>query len=145
MPLTLCRAIVRYGDGQGASGNIYAAFTVTVRAGHRCSLIGFPTIQLLDRHGRTLPTHARHVGYQLACISLRRVLLRPGHPGYFDLIYRTYDDRGHYCPPVAPAIRVRLPEQARTQTVRVDGHNPNLRVFDPCNGTFIVTPVAITK
>ncbi len=137
-----CRAVVRYADGQSALGSIYAAFIITVRAGHRCSLIGFPEIQLVDRRGQPLPTHPRHSGYQLAGISLRRVLLRHGRPGYFDLIYRTFDDRGHHCPPIASAIRVRLPGQPGWQTVRVDGRNPNLRVFDPCGGAFTVTPVA---
>jgi len=113
-----------------------------VRAGERRSLSGFPTIQLLDRRGRTLPTHARHFGYQLAGVSLRRVLLQPSHPGYFDLIYRTFDDRGHHCPRTAAAIRVRLPGQPNWQTVRADGRTPSLRVFDPCSGTFTVTPVA---
>ncbi len=59
---------------EGAGGALAGWVRVTSRAGARCRVDGYPTIQLLDQQGRALPTRTGRAGGS----QVTGVLLRPG-------------------------------------------------------------------
>jgi hypothetical protein len=59
---------------EGATGSLVGSVRVTSRGGAGCALAGSPTIQLLDRHGRVLPTRTGRYGRS----QVTSVLVRPG-------------------------------------------------------------------
>lgn len=59
---------------EGATGSLAGWVRVTSRAGAVCALSGYPAIELLDQHGRALPTRTGRAGRGQAT----GVLLRPG-------------------------------------------------------------------
>jgi hypothetical protein len=136
-----CRPSVRYASTQGAGGNITAVFEVAVRSSYGCALQGFPSVRLVDRHGKEMPTLPMRRGADATGIPNRRVALHPDRPGRFLIIYKLLRASGRPCLPGPHAIRVRLPGDDRWLTVPVDRPNPQLRVFAPCGGAFIVSPV----
>ncbi|HEV8648691.1 MAG TPA: DUF4232 domain-containing protein [Actinomycetes bacterium] len=59
---------------EGATGSLVGSVRFTSRGGAVCALNGYPTIQLLDQHGRALPTRTGRSGRSQAT----GVLVRPG-------------------------------------------------------------------
>jgi hypothetical protein len=59
---------------EGATGSLVGSVRFTGRGGAVCALNGYPTIQLLDQHGRVLPTRMGRYGRSQAT----GVLVRPG-------------------------------------------------------------------
>ena len=59
---------------EGATGSLVGSVRFTSRGGAVCALNGYPTIQLLDQHGRELPTRMGRYGRSQAT----GVLVRPG-------------------------------------------------------------------
>jgi hypothetical protein len=134
-----CGARVRYATGSNETGGqLIAYFAITSRSARGCTLAGFPSVRLLDGHGRVLPTHP----IRRRDIPIRAIEVRRGLPGEFSMIY-TYATADHQrvCEPVPHAIRVRLPGQRRALIVAVNGPDPQLDVFAPCGGTFVLSPI----
>jgi hypothetical protein len=132
-----CRPHVRYSSGQGVAGGLISAeFQIREESRHGCVISGYPTIQMIDRRGRQLPTHVQ----QRADFSAAPLRLRRGHPMYFVIQYhwQTFNAEA-YCRPAPHALLLRLPGDRRTLTVPVDGTSAQLRVFTPCNGELRIT------
>jgi hypothetical protein len=77
-----CRAAALTGSfasvpGSAGAGNISYALTLRNTSAHRCFVTGIPSLRLLDRSGRPLPTHVRPA--QPGALTAVRVDLAPGH------------------------------------------------------------------
>jgi hypothetical protein len=71
---------------EGATGSLAGWMHLTSRAGARCQLRGYPTIQLLDQQGRALPTRTGRAGRSQAT----PVLLRPGTAATVTFVWRNW-------------------------------------------------------
>jgi hypothetical protein len=132
-----CRPQVRYTDGQGLGGRIYAHFRVSEQSKRGCSMAGYPTIRMIDMDGHALPTHVA----QDHTRPVRAIHLRRGHPAGFQISYAYTLDDGLGCRPAPHALSLRLPGTPRAIRVPVDGADPDLRVFTPCHGAIVLTPM----
>jgi Protein of unknown function (DUF4232) len=71
---------------EGATGSLAGWVRLTSRAGARCSLRGYPAIQLLDRQSRALPTRTGRAGPR----QVTGVLLRPGTAATVTFVWRNW-------------------------------------------------------
>ena len=142
-PVGDCHPTIRYSAGQGATGSIWAVFTVTVTSARGCRFRGFPQVRFIDRSDRALPTHPTHQTLGITGIPDRPVVVRRSRPGRFLMIYNFLTVNGQACRPAPHAAVISLPGYPQPSTVSVDGNDPELRVFAPCGGRFVLSPIGI--
>ncbi len=71
---------------EGATGSLVGSVRFTSRRGAVCALNGYPTIQLLDQHGRVLPTRTGRSGRS----QVTGVLVRPGAAATVAFVWRNW-------------------------------------------------------
>jgi hypothetical protein len=118
-----------------------AQFAITNQSTRPCVLNGYPAVTLLDAQARPLHTRARLSGGFIG-VRPAEVVVTRRQSATFDVLYDFHGPGGApQCRPVVHAIRVRLPRLSRSSLVWVDRSLPDYRIFNPCNGTFDLSPV----
>jgi len=136
-----CHPNVRYVSAQGGAGDITAVFKISVVPGSRCELRGYPWLELLGPGTERLTTHEIRSGAVLN-LPVRRVVVTARRPGRFVVEYHTIGADGRVCHPRPVALAIRLPSMHRETRAAVNLKGPRTRLFIPCNGQIIVSPVA---
>jgi len=97
----------------------------------RCTLEGYPRLQMRNAHDRPLPTITVHAGGTPQLITLAH--------GASALVYAGWPLPRHSCAgPRATLVVVRLPRVSKPIDVPVGSAN---QPFDPCKGTIGVSPL----
>jgi Protein of unknown function (DUF4232) len=119
---------------EGAAGSLIDKFRYKIRRGSgqpaRCSLRGYPKVQLLGRRGRVLPVRVRRAPGRVRTVSLRR-----GKPVRFSLLRRNPETANCETRRVY-RISVMVPGQAKAMIIKG---------FDPirfCRAGTRVTPLS---
>ena len=97
-------------DGSAGAGNITSTLTLTDGSSSACTLSGLPAVQLFDKNGNELPTHAS----QEPGSNLPAATLQPGGSLAYDARFSPTvpgqgDNQSGRCQPTAATLRVTAP------------------------------------
>jgi hypothetical protein len=105
-----------YVNSTGAAGSVDGEYGFKNKGTHTCSLVGYPTVQLLRPGGGTLPTSEQHVLGAYG-IPLARVTLLHGGVAYFGIRYPAATGYGNLTCPSSAALRLTAPGTAGSLTL----------------------------
>jgi len=111
---------------EGAAGTIYGAWVFTNVSDRRCTVSGYPSLQLYGRRGRPIPTTVRRD----LPPAPRVVTLRPGDAATFRTSYS--DVAARRCP-VSSVIQITPPDVPNSLFIPA--------VLTPCRGLVHVSAV----
>jgi hypothetical protein len=105
-----------YLPSQGAAGTMYEKFRISHRGKRpRCTLKGYPSVDLLDKHGRSLGIKVRRDRH----FKVKRRVLKKGNRIYFWVHHPSFERKtGKACPHKVYKIRVRLPRHSKSVTFK---------------------------
>jgi hypothetical protein len=97
-------------EGSAGAGNIVYTLTIANSSTTACKVSGLPQVQLFDKDGNALPTHAT----QSPGSTFEEVALDPGASTSYDARFSpdvpgTGDKQGGKCQPTAATLRVTAP------------------------------------
>jgi hypothetical protein len=108
-PCNAARLKVTHGEADRAMGGVNVEnYTITNTGASPCSLRGFPSVQLLDAHGR--PRHAAKASNDLAGLTMQpsqTVTLAANGPAWFGVFFNS-GGAGRVGPPCPTFRKVRL-------------------------------------
>ncbi|MEA2643603.1 MAG: hypothetical protein QOG08_629 [Chloroflexota bacterium] len=145
-----------------AAGNISATIEVRNKSQHDCDLYGYAGLQLLDAHGRPLPTHAiwsttsfflqspaaaQIVGLPAGTAPISRTLFDPMHPvpevpghAYIPI---SFNDVVEPCSNAA-LLKVTPPDAFSSLVISAVPPPPQASLTDVCSGgTLYVNPTRV--
>ena len=109
-----------YKGFDGAAGTGYELFRLVPDAGVRCSLSGYPGIELLGPKRRKLDIAVGR--YHDGLHSPGALVFTHARPARFDIRHPDMTRSGHVCSHRVTAVRVVPPGETRALTVRVNTH-----------------------
>ncbi|HEV7214121.1 MAG TPA: DUF4232 domain-containing protein [Chloroflexota bacterium] len=125
-------------QGQVAVGNVGVSFRLRSLLAQRCTLYGFPGVQLLDAAGGPLPTYLTwsRSGYLIGTVPEQTITLDPGGSAYFVLEFTDVAGPDRACL-AAPSLLVTPPNAYTSIATPVHG-------VAPCGGIVRASPVLPT-
>jgi len=151
-----CRAVPRCtashlrawaGTTTGAAGHLLAELAFVNRGHARCSLSGYPRVQMLDAAGRPIRTADEDASPGALGIERRTVVLAPGQRAYFGVHFANKTGFGSLVCPTASRLRLMLP--GRRESVVLSGPGARIAPYGGAAGhacgALQVTPVTRTR